>query len=83
MKVDRDLLISKPVWARLPGLSFNLLGPRVISALLSTICIPIRMDEATKNRTRISFAHVLVEVEAEFGFSTHVEAEDENGFVYS
>lgn len=82
MKDKRDLLSTMSVWIRLPGLSFNLWGNLTISALVSTIGVPIKMDDATKNRTRISLAHVLVDMKTEVGFPNFIEVE-EDGNVFS
>lgn len=60
MKTDRNLFTSIPVWIRLPNLCFRLWDPKAVSALVSVIGNSIKLDEATLNRARISFARVLV-----------------------
>lgn len=40
------------------------------------------MDKATLNKTRISFAKVLVDIKAEFGFPNLLEAEGEDGEIF-
>jgi len=83
IKTDRDLLISMPMWVRLPRLSFKLLGNKAISELVSTIGIPIKTDEAMKNKARISFARVLVEVNASLGLPKMIERVDEDGVIFT
>jgi len=82
MRTDGDLLTSMPMWVRLPGLSFKLWGNKAISALVSTIGILIRMDEATKSKARITYARVLVEVNANYGLPKTIEGVDEEGKVF-
>ncbi|XP_062080248.1 uncharacterized protein LOC133785006 [Humulus lupulus] len=54
---------SVPVWIRLPGLGLQYWGTKCLSALMSTIGIPILVDKVTKDRSMMQFARVLVEVE--------------------
>lgn len=82
-KTDRDLLATMLIWLRLPNLICKLWGPCAISTLMSTISTPIRMDEETRNWSRISFARILVEVKMEFGFSSSIKAIDNDGNFYS
>lgn len=77
MKTDRDLLTSLPMWVRLPGLSFKLWGNNVISALTSTIGVPIKMDEATKNKSRLAYARVLIEFNATYGMPNNIVGMDD------
>lgn len=79
MKTDKDLLTSLPMWVRLPGLSFKLWGNKAIIALMSTIGVPIKMDEATKKKTRLAYARVLIEVNVNYGMPNIIEGTDEEG----
>lgn len=84
MKADQDLLTTLPMWICLQGLSFNLWGNRVISALVNTIGVLVKLHEGTKKeKSRISFARVLVEVLTEIGLPNIVEAVDQEGNVHN
>ncbi|XP_062099846.1 uncharacterized protein LOC133805699 [Humulus lupulus] len=54
---------SVPVWVRLPGLGLQYWGTKCLSALMSTIGVPILVDKVTKDRSMMQFARVLVEIE--------------------
>ncbi|KAF4384361.1 hypothetical protein F8388_004594 [Cannabis sativa] len=58
------MIHSVPLWIRIYyDLGLQYLGNRSLSALVSTIGKPIIVDQHTKERTRIQFARVLVEME--------------------
>lgn len=52
-----------PVWIQLPGLNSRFWGAQALSKLVSFIGRPISADPATINRSRLSYARVLVEVD--------------------
>uniref|UniRef100_A0A803Q184 Reverse transcriptase domain-containing protein n=1 Tax=Cannabis sativa TaxID=3483 RepID=A0A803Q184_CANSA len=57
------LVRSVPLWIRLHNLGLQYWGNKSLSALVSTVGKPIMVDQHTKDRTRIQFARVLVEME--------------------
>uniref|UniRef100_A0A803PUM5 DUF4283 domain-containing protein n=1 Tax=Cannabis sativa TaxID=3483 RepID=A0A803PUM5_CANSA len=57
-----NLVHSVPIWIRLHDLGLQYWGNKSLSALVSTIGKPIMVDQHTKDRTRIQFARVLVEM---------------------
>lgn len=82
MKTDRDLLTTMPLWVRLLDFSFNFWSPKATSALISTIRVPIKINKL-QERELESFAHVLVEVKAEFSFPDKVKVIDESRTIYT
>ncbi|XP_062119031.1 uncharacterized protein LOC133832737 [Humulus lupulus] len=52
-----------PLWIRLHDLGLQYWGSKCLSALVSTIGKPIMVDKFTRERTRVQFARILVEVE--------------------
>uniref|UniRef100_A0A803PHI0 DUF4283 domain-containing protein n=1 Tax=Cannabis sativa TaxID=3483 RepID=A0A803PHI0_CANSA len=54
---------SVPLWIRLPKLGLQYWGKKILSALISTVGIPIMVDKYTKDQTRVQFARVLVEMD--------------------
>ncbi|XP_062114012.1 uncharacterized protein LOC133825027 [Humulus lupulus] len=57
------LIRSVPLWIRLHDLGLQYWGSKCISALVSTIGKPLLVDKFTRERSRIQFARVLVEME--------------------
>uniref|UniRef100_A0A803P0P8 CCHC-type domain-containing protein n=1 Tax=Cannabis sativa TaxID=3483 RepID=A0A803P0P8_CANSA len=54
---------SVVLWIRLHNLGLQYWGKNTLSALISTIGKPIMVDKHTKERTRVQFARVLVEMD--------------------
>uniref|UniRef100_A0A803PQB7 DUF4283 domain-containing protein n=1 Tax=Cannabis sativa TaxID=3483 RepID=A0A803PQB7_CANSA len=54
---------SVPLWIRLPNLGLQYWGKKTLSVLVSSVGNPILIDKYTKDRTRVQFARVLVEME--------------------
>ncbi|XP_062080225.1 uncharacterized protein LOC133784979 [Humulus lupulus] len=52
-----------PLWIRLHDLGLQYWGSKCLSALVSTIGKPIMVDKFTRERTRVQFSKILVEVE--------------------
>ncbi|XP_062100338.1 uncharacterized protein LOC133806230 [Humulus lupulus] len=52
-----------PLWIRLHDLGLQYWGSKCISALVSTFGKPLLIDKFTKERSRVQFARVLVEME--------------------
>ncbi|XP_062118356.1 uncharacterized protein LOC133831972 [Humulus lupulus] len=57
------LIRSVSLWIRLHDLGLQYWGSKCISALVSTIGKPLLVDKFTKDRSRVQFARVLVEME--------------------
>ncbi|XP_062104336.1 uncharacterized protein LOC133815521 [Humulus lupulus] len=70
---------SVPVWIRLPGLGLQYWGTKCLSALMSTIGVPILVDKVTKDRSMMQFARVLVEIELSEDLPKSVQFLNEKG----
>ncbi|XP_062093865.1 uncharacterized protein LOC133799892 [Humulus lupulus] len=57
------LVRSVPLWIRLHDLGLQYWGSKCLSVLVSTIGKPLMVDKFTKERSRIEFARVLMEME--------------------
>ena len=64
-KFDRNKIKSIPVWARLQGLPFSLWNKQGLSMAASMIGHPIACDEATLHGSRVEYARVCIEIEAD------------------
>ncbi|XP_062094166.1 uncharacterized protein LOC133800227 [Humulus lupulus] len=70
---------SVPVWVRLPGLGLQYWGTKCLSALMSTIGVPILIDKVTKDKSMMQFARVLVEIEFSEDLPKSVQFLNEKG----
>ncbi|XP_062113082.1 uncharacterized protein LOC133824231 [Humulus lupulus] len=70
---------SVPVWVRLPGLGLQYWGTKCLSALMSTIGVPILVDKVMKDRSMMQFARVLVEIELSEDLPKSVQFLNEKG----
>lgn len=68
---------------RFPELNFAQWNVKSISKIANTIGKPIMMDEPTKLRRRLSYARVLIEVEAEHEFENETQVKMPNQEAYS
>ena len=57
------LIRSVSLWIRLHDLGLQYWGSKCLSALVSTIGKPIMVDKFTRERSRVQFARVLVEMD--------------------
>lgn len=60
---DEDISIL-PVWINLPSLPLELWNAKALSKIVSKVGRPISTDRLTQTKERISYARVLVEVDA-------------------
>nr|XP_016448534.1 PREDICTED: uncharacterized protein LOC107773643 [Nicotiana tabacum] len=61
---SNDVLSTIPVWIRFPGLPVGYWSTDVLSKLASAVGRPLYTDKITAHYEKISFARVLVEVDA-------------------
>ncbi|KAK1257253.1 hypothetical protein QJS04_geneDACA024589 [Acorus gramineus] len=64
MQMEMERLETIPIWIRFPQLPLHLWGKRMLSKLSSVIGVPLNMDLATANHTRIEYARICVEISA-------------------
>lgn len=65
INLDRDLLSSMPIWIKLPELNLRLWDSEILSAIASVVGNPLKLDDHTAKETRLSFARILVEINAD------------------
>uniref|UniRef100_A0A6N2LTQ3 DUF4283 domain-containing protein n=1 Tax=Salix viminalis TaxID=40686 RepID=A0A6N2LTQ3_SALVM len=66
---DKNRISKLPVWIRLHGLPFSLWSRKGLSVAASMVGKPLSCDEATYCCTRLDFARVCVEIDAELPFT--------------
>ncbi|KAJ6287849.1 hypothetical protein OIU78_029184 [Salix suchowensis] len=62
---DKNKIRAIPVWARLQGLPFPLWNKKGLSMAASMVGKPLASDEATLQGTRLEYARVCIEIEAD------------------
>ncbi|KAB5521998.1 hypothetical protein DKX38_026317 [Salix brachista] len=72
-KFDRNKIKTIPVWARLQGLPFPLWNKQGLSMAASMVGRPLASDEATLNGTRVEYARVCIEIEADVPLVHHFQ----------
>lgn len=80
---DDTCFSSIPTWIRFPGLPLHLWSEAILGKLMSQVGIPLSVDECTACMTRISFARVLVEVDATKPLTKEVSLTLANGEVFN
>ncbi|KAK4397775.1 hypothetical protein Sango_1253000 [Sesamum angolense] len=68
-----------PVWAILPSLPLECWHPNALGKISSRLGTPIAMDSLTMRMERVSYARILVEVDASKTLVDHVEFKMPNG----
>ncbi|KAK4398105.1 hypothetical protein Sango_1286000 [Sesamum angolense] len=74
-----DDIILTPVWATLPSLPLECWHPNALGKIGSRLGTPIAMDSLTMRMERVSYARILVEVDASKALVDHVEFKLPNG----
>ncbi|XP_020547320.1 uncharacterized protein LOC110011493, partial [Sesamum indicum] len=74
-----DDISLMPVWATLPSLPLECWHPNALGKIGSRIGTPIAMDSLTMNMERVSYARILVEVDASKKLTDQVEFVMPNG----
>ncbi|CAK8540004.1 unnamed protein product [Lathyrus sativus] len=62
-KIKDELMRTLPIWVKLPQLPILLWGDTSLNKIGSALGNPIMTDECTANRLRVSYAHILVEMD--------------------
>ncbi|XP_062085930.1 uncharacterized protein LOC133792036 [Humulus lupulus] len=68
-----------PLWIRLHDLGLQYWGNKCLSALVSTVGKPIMVDQYTRDRSRIQFARILVEMDITDAPPRMIQFLNENG----
>jgi len=71
-----------PVWVQLPDLPLDCWNERALSKIVSKVGKPITTDKMTRTKERLSFARVLVEVDASKDLVRGVDLRLPTGEVY-
>ncbi|KAJ6731273.1 hypothetical protein OIU85_021979 [Salix viminalis] len=72
-KFDKNKIKTIPVWARLQGLPFPLWNKQGLSMAASMVGRPLASDEATLHNTRVEYARVCIEIDADVPLVHHFQ----------
>ena len=75
-------IATVPVWVQLPELPLDCWNARALSKIDSRVGKPITTDRLTRSKERLSYARVLVEVDASKDLVTSVEMRLPTGVIY-
>ncbi|KAJ6316386.1 hypothetical protein OIU78_019638 [Salix suchowensis] len=70
---DKNRISKLPVWIRIHGLPFNLWSRKGLSVVASRVGRPLSCDESTYCCTRLDYARVCIEVDAEIPYVHNFE----------
>lgn len=60
---EKESITTIPVWVRFPGLSMHYWADKSLKLIVGMLGRVIQIDNATKNKNRMQFARVLVELD--------------------
>ncbi|XP_019232983.1 PREDICTED: uncharacterized protein LOC109213625 [Nicotiana attenuata] len=79
MEFTKTQMEKIPVWVRLPGPEIKYWGKIALTKIARMIGKPLKADNATTHRERLTYARVLVEVELNNKYQNSVMFENEHG----
>lgn len=82
MDVDKLDFVSTPIWIQLINLKWRFWTRKGLSKLASYVGLPITMDKLTKNRARLGYTRILVEVNIKGVLPSTIPITDPNGNVF-
>ncbi|XP_048494454.1 uncharacterized protein LOC125494736 [Beta vulgaris subsp. vulgaris] len=77
-----EVLKVIPIWVKLPNLPMNCWGEDSLSRIGSVLGVPLYADECTIQGLRISYAHLLIEMDVTQEIPKELVVEDPNGTVF-
>ena len=73
MDLQTDSIKSLPLWIHFPDLDIKYWGTDSFSKIASTLGIPLKTDRYTKEKTRIKYTRILVEIPIDGPFPEYVD----------
>jgi len=75
-----DIQLSKlPVWVKFPRLPLSMWNSKALSKIASVCGKPIQSDQCTRERTKLGFARVLIEMDLNLQFPDVIQIYDDQG----
>ncbi|XP_050233027.1 uncharacterized protein LOC126681527 [Mercurialis annua] len=79
MSFDITEIASVPVWVKFPLLPWKFWNPNSLSSIASTLGKPLFADRYTRERSRLAYARILIDLRLKGIFPDVVVIEDSNG----
>ncbi|XP_062109885.1 uncharacterized protein LOC133821756 [Humulus lupulus] len=76
--LQKDDIRSIPIWIQVHNMDLKYWGARSLFKIVGQLGKPLREDSATKNRDRLQFARMMVEVSVSQAFPSSISFMDEN-----
>ncbi|KAM3234930.1 putative protein isoform X1 [Capsicum annuum] len=80
--LSKEVLQTIPIWVKFPNLSLNCLGMQSLSKIGSELGVPLYVNACTTAVDRISYAHVLVEMDITKDLPKKIKVEDPTGRIF-
>ncbi|XP_060182466.1 uncharacterized protein LOC132612157 [Lycium barbarum] len=71
-----------PLWVKLPNLPLSCWGPKSLSRIANTLGTPICVDDCTSKLERVSYARLLIEMDATVALPNVIKVIDPHGEVF-
>ncbi|KAL2931224.1 hypothetical protein RDABS01_036634 [Bienertia sinuspersici] len=81
LDMSKQEVRSVPVWIRLPSLELKYWGEQTLLELATILGKPIFLDNITKNKEKLNFAHVLIEIAIDGDMPEKIQFIDEKGMM--
>ncbi|XP_050218920.1 uncharacterized protein LOC126669481 [Mercurialis annua] len=79
MSFDMQEVASVPVWVKFAMLPWEYWNPESLSSITSTLGKPLFADKCTRDRSKLAYARVLIDMKLKGLFPDYVIIEDEEG----
>uniref|UniRef100_A0A803P4D5 DUF4283 domain-containing protein n=1 Tax=Cannabis sativa TaxID=3483 RepID=A0A803P4D5_CANSA len=78
-KIDKEDTSNVPIWIQLDDLQLKYWGKKSLFKIVGQLGVPIMVDDVTKERDKLSYPRVLIEVSIKQEFPNLIYFEDEFG----
>ncbi|XP_021836358.2 uncharacterized protein [Spinacia oleracea] len=75
----KEIVKTVPIWIQLSGLDVKYWGDRSLSKIVSPVGTMMKVDQATKNKDKLMFARVMIEVKVDQDFPSVIHFQNEKG----
>ncbi|KAL2931142.1 putative ATP-dependent RNA helicase DHR2 [Bienertia sinuspersici] len=81
MELHKENVKTVPIWIRMPNLDLKCWGHGCLHKLGDNIGTTIKVNNITLNKDRLSYAHILVEVELDKELPDYIRFQNEKGIL--
>ncbi|KAK4733464.1 hypothetical protein R3W88_007725 [Solanum pinnatisectum] len=81
IELNKEIIEKMPIWIRLVGLDIKYWGKNALTKIAGLVGNPLKEDTTTKNKVRLTYARVLVEMSLNKEYPTGIMFENEIGII--